>query len=203
MPRTSKPHAAMPLVAALEVLRELRHDQIVISSMGTAREWIHLSHHPFDLNYVPSAMGQAPILGLGLALAQPARQVIALCGDGSLLMNLGCLVTIAAAGASNLAVILFDNGVYEVTGRQRTAASAQLESGRRVDWLGLARSAGIAQVAEFAELDDWRSSAVAILREPGPQFIVLRVEPVEGDASVVSPGPMPARLAAFRAALGV
>ncbi len=89
----------MPLVPALEVLRDLRRDQIVVTTMGSAREWPRLSQHPLDFHYIPSAMGHAPMLGLGLALAQPSREVIAFNGDGCMLMSLGCLVTIAASGA--------------------------------------------------------------------------------------------------------
>ena len=89
----------MPLVAALEVLAGLRRDEVVITTMGAAREWPRLSHHPLDFHYIPSAMGEAPALGLGLALAQPSREVIVLNGDGCMLMNLGALVTIVASGA--------------------------------------------------------------------------------------------------------
>ncbi len=79
----------MPLVAALEVLAGLRRDEIVITTMGAAREWPRLSQHPLDFHYIPSAMGEAPALALGLALALPSREVIVLNGDGCMLMNLG------------------------------------------------------------------------------------------------------------------
>src|SRR5580704_11862629 len=113
----------MPLVPALEVVRDRRRDQIVVTTMGSAREWPRLSQHPLDFHYIPSAMGHAPMLALGLALAQPARETIVLNGDGCTLMSLGCLVTIVASGAKNLTLILLENGVYEVTGGQGTAAA--------------------------------------------------------------------------------
>jgi thiamine pyrophosphate-dependent acetolactate synthase large subunit-like protein len=188
----------MPLVPALEVIRDLRRDQIVISSMGTAREWPRLSRHPLDFHYVPSAMGQAPILGLGLALAQPRRSVIVLCGDGSLLMNLGCLVTIAASGATNLTLILFDNGVYEVTGGQKTAASAGTDL---VDWIAIAKGAGMESAVSFDALEQWRREAAAALALPGPRLIALQVAPVGPDYQLESPGPLAERLAAFQEAL--
>ena len=56
---------AMPLIPAMEVLRDLRKDQIVVTTMGAAREWPKLSTHPLDFHYIPSAMGHAPMLGLG------------------------------------------------------------------------------------------------------------------------------------------
>ncbi|HEV3340751.1 MAG TPA: thiamine pyrophosphate-dependent enzyme, partial [Pirellulales bacterium] len=114
----------MPLLPALEVVASLRREEIVVATMGSAREWPKLSAHALDFHYLPSAMGQAPLLGLGLALAQPSREVIVFNGDGCTLMNLGCLVTIAAGGATNLSLIVLENGIYEVTGGQPTAAGA-------------------------------------------------------------------------------
>lgn len=195
--------ARMSLVAALEVLRDSRRDEIVITSMGSAREWPALPRHPLDLCYVPSAMGQAPLLGLGIALAQPAREVVVCSGDGSLLMNLGCLVTIANAAAQNFTLLLFDNGVYEVTGGQRTAGGMLEATGQgAVDWIGLARASGLDQAWQFDELASWRAHCRASLDQPGPRFIALRVAPSTGDTSLESPGPMAPRLAAFRSAIG-
>ena len=91
------------------------------------------------------------MLALGMALAQPGREVIAFNGDGCMLMSLGCLVTIVASGVRNLTLILLENGVYEVTGGQQTAA-AQVP----VDFAGAARAAGFASVASFADLESWR-----------------------------------------------
>jgi thiamine pyrophosphate-dependent acetolactate synthase large subunit-like protein len=188
----------MPLVAALEVLVPLRREQVVVSTMGSAREWPRLSNHPLDLHYVPSAMGQAPALGLGLALARPAREVLVLNGDGCMLMNLGCLVTIVASGARNLTLFVLDNGIYEVTGGQQTAAAAAPTA---VDYAGFARSAGFASVRSFDALDTWRQGAAELLALPGPRFCVLAVEPV-ADYQLTAPGPLSERLARFQRALG-
>ena len=190
-------HQSMPLVAALEVLRELRTDEVVVTTMGTAREWPRLSSHPLDFHFVPSAMGQAPTLALGLALAQPKRQVLAFNGDGCMLMNLGCLATIAASGAENLTLIVFDNGIYEVTGGQKTAAAAA-----QVNYAAVGRASGIASVAVFDDLETWRREASAVLTLPGPRLIVLKVQPVGDNYHLEPPGPIQPRLASFRAALG-
>ena len=197
MESATKPR--MPLVPALEVLARLRREEIVVTTMGAAREWPRLSSHPLDLHYIPSAMGQAPALGLGLALAQPQREVIVLNGDGCLLINLGCLVTIAASGAKNLALFVLDNGIYEVTGGQRTAAATVPHA--KVDFAGLARAAGFASVWEFGDLTEWQRAAPEVLSQPGPRFLSLAVEPVGTDYQLVSPGPMAARLARFQQAL--
>ena len=128
---------------------------------------------------------------LGLALAQPEREVIAFNGDGCMLMSLGCLVTIVASGAKNLTLIVLENGVYEVTGGQHTAGDAA-----HVDFIGMARAAGFTSSARFTDLEDWRARAAEALAIPGPRFIVLEVARV-ADHELVSPGPMQPRLARF------
>jgi sulfopyruvate decarboxylase subunit beta len=196
MTQESKPR--MPFVPALEVLLPLRGDCIVVTTMGAAREWPRLSQHPLDLHYIPSAMGAAPALGLGLALAQPGREVMVLNGDGAMLMNIGSLVTIVASGATNLTLIVFDNGVYEVTGGQQTAASAARHSA--IDLAGMARAAGFTSVRAFDDLAIWNREAAAALSLSGPRFFLLSVECVK-DYQLESPGPFRERLATFRAAL--
>src|SRR5580658_11166433 len=113
----------MPLAAALDVLAKRRADEIVVTTMGSAREWPKHSQHALDFQYLPSAMGHAPMLALGLALAQPQREVVCFNGDGCMLMGLGSLVTIAASAARNLTLIVLENGIYEVTGGQPTAGA--------------------------------------------------------------------------------
>jgi thiamine pyrophosphate-dependent acetolactate synthase large subunit-like protein len=132
-----------------------------------------------------------------LALAQPGREVIVFTGDGSLLMNLGCLATIAASQANNLTLILLDNGVYEVTGGQKTAGQVA-----RVDFAGFATSAGIESVAMFDDLVDWHNGAQTVFEMPGPRFIALAVEPVAADYSLNMPGPIRPRIERLRQTLG-
>lgn len=193
----TKQRGAMPLVAALEVVRDCRDDAIVVTTMGTAREWPRLSDHPLDFHYIPSAMGHAPMIGLGLAMAQSEREVIVLNGDGCMLMSLGCLVTICASGVSNLSLFVINNGIYEVTGGQSTAAR---QTG---DFAQMASAAGFPSVATFDDLDDWRARAAATLALPGPRFIVLKVDPVGPEYFLEVPGPISARIARFREALGL
>lgn len=200
----SEPHCTtesrqprMSLVEALRVVADLRQEQIVVSTMGSAREWLRLSRHELDFAYLPSSMGQAPLIALGLALAQPRREVLAFNGDGCMLMNLGALVTIANAGATNLSLIVIENGVYEVTGSQRTCA------GPATDFAGMARAAGFASVAAFHDLTNWRQHAAASLALPGPRCIVLAVAPLSEGYQLPTPEPMPQRITSFMAALGV
>lgn len=196
--------AGMDLRGAMEVLRSHRAPgDVVVTSMGSAREWIAMGPlDPLDFVFVPSSMGQAPSLALGLALAQPARRVFACNGDGSTLMNLGALATISGAAPANLVLLVLDNGVYEVTGAQPTPGSALGRPDRRgVDFAEIARSCGWASVYRFSELEDWRDSAAACLAADGPVFIALEVAPVPGAVGPKSPGPTVERAERFRAAL--
>ena len=182
----------MQLVSSLAVLRDARRDdEIIITTMGTAREWMRLGElHPLDVVLVPSSMGHGTSIGLGLALARPDRRVIVCMGDGSMLMNLGSLVSIVAAGARNIAVLLFDNGVYEVTGQQPTAgAAAARGGGRAMDFVGVAGASGFDSVHRYGSIGSWTRDARRVLDAPGPTFVALDVDPVAGGEAPHSPGP--------------
>jgi sulfopyruvate decarboxylase subunit beta len=168
---------------------------VVITTMCAARDWMTLPQQPLDLVFVPSAMGHATSVGLGLALAQPDRRVIVCNGDGSMLMNLGSLVSIAGAHAPNLVVAVFDNGVYEVTGSQPTPAMGT------VDFAAIARGAGFASVFEFANLESWQTNVQRTLNCPGPTFVWLRVTAAVGVPGPRSPGPAAERARRLREAL--
>jgi thiamine pyrophosphate-dependent acetolactate synthase large subunit-like protein len=193
----------MSIVEALKVLHAVRTDQqILLPTMGSAREWMTISQHPLDFPYAPSSMGQAPTLGLGLALAQPDKQVIVGNGDGCMLMNLGCLVTITAAAPRNYVLIVFDNGVYEVTGQQATAATPAVRAGNHgIDWVKIARGCGFQQAFEFGELAAWKAHIAEVLGVAGPTFVALRVAPVPGGAVPKSPGKPTERAIAFARAV--
>jgi sulfopyruvate decarboxylase subunit beta len=192
----------MTLVEALEVLHAVRQGEVVVTTMGNAREWQKLGKDPLDLIYVPSSMGQGTSLALGIALAQPSRKVVVCNGDGSMLMNLGSLVTISAQAPANLTVIVFDNGVYEVTGAQPTAADPALRpSSAPVDFAALARAAGFTRVYAFDAVEPWRKAVGEIVRGSGPSFVQLRVEPMPDAGLPAFPGPAPERAKALRAEL--
>jgi sulfopyruvate decarboxylase subunit beta len=180
---------------ALAVLAARRGDRVVVSTMGSVGLWPGLSDTPLDFAYLPSSMGQGVPLGLGLALAT-GRGVVALTGDGSLLMNLGCLVTVAAHPAP-LTVVLIDNGLYEVTGGQSVAGAG------RTDFAGLARAAGINRVYSFGDLDGWSAGIEEVLAGPGPAFVWLKVESEYGKKTPTAPRPMSEQIARLRVALSV
>ena len=164
----------MNLVDALTALNQFSNQAVVISTMGAAREWPRISNHPLDLVYVPSSMGQAPALGLGLALACPEQRVIIINGDGCMLMNLGTLVTISAEAPSNFVLVVIENGVYEVTGRQPTAANPSIRPvDSQVDMVEMARAAGFKNAHRYCDLETWKTESESVLQEEGPVFICL------------------------------
>src|SRR5258706_4271380 len=108
---------AMKPEDVLRVIAAARGDAICIPTMTTAPAWREIA--PDDLSITCQGfMGGASTLGLGLALARPERRVIVFDGDGSLLMQLGSLATIAGARARNLVHLLFKNGVDHTSGAQ-------------------------------------------------------------------------------------
>jgi thiamine pyrophosphate-dependent acetolactate synthase large subunit-like protein len=185
---------AMSHREALEVLVAHRGQRIVVTTMTACGLWPSLSDTPLDFAYIPSSMGQAPPLGLGLALAQPERGVIVINGDGCTLMNLGSLVTLAGNPA-NIYLLIMDNGLYEVTGGQ------ELVGAGHTDFAGLARAAGIQRVYTFSTLSDWKAGAAQVLSGPGPVVSWLKVEGRLGQKTPKAPRPMAEQIERLRAAL--
>ncbi len=187
----------IPVVQALQVLADLvANDQIVVTNQGSSRIWPKLRRRPLDFHYNPSTMSGAIPLALGLALAQPQHEVVAVSGDGSLLMSLGSLVTVVGSGATNLTIVLLDNGLYEVTGGQETPAARSA-----VDYAGLARAAGFPSAVEFRDLGHWQSQAAEALSLPGPRFIRLVVSTAPPDSLTSSTPPLAEQLAGLKQAL--
>ena len=156
----------------LKVLARHRKGEIVVAVYKAAQEWIHIS--PGDLNYTfTGAMGQGSSHALGIALGRPDKKVVVLDGDGSLLMNLGSLVTIAKAAPKNLIHCVCENGTYETNG------AVQIPNAGTVSFAGIARAAGYPKTYEFANLADWERELDKILKEDGPILVDLKVEPGE------------------------
>lgn len=184
----------MPVREAIQVLAEVRgDDQVVITNQGSARIWPLIDRHPLDFHYNPSNMGGAVPFALGLALARAPREVLVLTGDGSLLMSLGCLVTVVASGATNLSVIVLDNGTYEVTGGQKTPATEV-----DVDFAEMARAARFHTVAQYGSASKWRSDAAGVLSATGPRFLWLLVDAAQPDDLTSPPIPMQEQIERLR-----
>lgn len=157
----------------IRIIAAHRGDAVIVATYQAAFDLMRISANP--LNYLSiGAMGLASSHGLGLALGCPARKIIVLDGDGSLLMNLGSLVTIAGAAPPNLLHFVCENGCYEANG------SHPLPSGA-ISFAGMARAAGITEVFEFDDLATLQSDLPSVLDRAGPVFVTLKVVP--GDPS--------------------
>lgn len=159
--------------AAVAALLAERGDMLVVSGLGsTTYDLFAAGDHPANF-YLWGAMGGAAMIGLGLALAQPARRVLVVTGDGEQLMGLGALATIGVGGgnarATNLAVVVIDNGHYAETGMQRS------HTGYGVDLCAVARGCGFAQTFEADELAAIEPMRRALQQPGGPLFGVIRV----------------------------
>lgn len=181
----------------MECLRSLaRHvtDEIVVATYSTGTDWLDLTPDR-PLNYFSfGAMGLASSHGLGLALGRPDKRVIVLDGDGSLCMNLGTLITIAAVAPKNFIHFVGHNGTYEANGGHPIP-------NQTVDFAGIARSAGIAKAYSIASLSDFDARIGGLLKEQGPVFVDLLIEQGPLSARDYSDMYSSARRAAFRAAL--
>ena len=154
---------------ALEMLAENRTNEVVITTMSTARTWPAISSRP-ELDYpLRGCMGKASSLGLGIALARPDVRVVCLDGDGSLLMNLGSLCTIATLQPRNFALVVWDNEVHMTTGGQPTATA------HRSSFAGMARGAGIETVLEPGDETALGRAYDRILSEDGPFVVPVKI----------------------------
>jgi sulfopyruvate decarboxylase subunit beta len=154
------------LAAIYEDLR----DVAVVTIMGaTASELYALGHRP-NFFYLEHAMGLASSMGLGIALAQPRRRVVVLDGDGSVLMNLGGLTTLARYAPPNLVHVIFDNESLLSVGGFPTATSTGS------DLEAIARAAGIGSVQAPADVPSFAAALRAALRAEALGCIVTKVE---------------------------
>ena len=135
-----------------------RKDLLVIAGLGSTA-WDITAAGDSPLNFPAwGAMGQAAMIGLGLALAQPRRRVLVITGDGEMLMGLGSLATIGVQQPRNLGIVVIDNESYGETGMQPTHTASG------VDLAGVAKACGL-KVCSYDK----------VLQEPGPAFAVAKV----------------------------
>jgi phosphonopyruvate decarboxylase len=150
----------------LRLIAATRGDAIVVPTMTTAPAWRTIA--PGDLSVTcVGFMGGASSLGLGMALARPERRVLVLDGDGSLLMQLGSLATVAGAAPRNLVHFLFKNGVYHTSGAQG------IPGGLSVDFVMMAKGAGYRLAVVIDDLGDFERRLPELLWAEGPVFVEL------------------------------
>lgn len=157
---------------ALEAIYPELERRIVVTIMGAVAAELYTLGHRHNFFYLEHAMGLASSMGLGIALALPDQQVVVLDGDGSLLMNLGTLSTLARYKPGNLLHIVFDNESLLSVGGFPTATSTG------TDLAGIARAAGVPRVAQADTSADLKAAVQAALASNTLTTIVSKVEAV-------------------------
>lgn len=150
----------------LRAIAAARGDAICVPTMTTAPAWRTLAPDDLSVSCV-GFMGGASAIGLGLAMARPDRRVIVLDGDGSLLMQLGSLATIAGVRPRNLSHLLFKNAVYHTSGAQ------EIPGGEGVDFVLIAKGAGYRDAWAVDDIAAFRTCLPRIMGDEGPIFVQL------------------------------
>jgi thiamine pyrophosphate-dependent acetolactate synthase large subunit-like protein len=152
----------------------LTREEAVIGGIGNSNFDLWASGQRAQNFYMLGSMGLAIPIALGVAIAQPRRHVVALEGDGSLLMQLGCLATVAMRAPKNLTIVVWDNGLYQITGGQPTASASA------ADLVAIARGTGVAKSAWAADEDEFERLFAAALKNGGPSLIAARIDDKPG-----------------------
>ncbi|WFU22459.1 thiamine pyrophosphate-dependent enzyme [Bradyrhizobium sp. CB1717] len=156
------------------LIAKLKHEEAVIGGIGNTNFDLWAAGHRPQNFYMLGSMGLAFPIALGVALAQPERRVFALEGDGSLLMQLGALSTIAALKPQNLIMIVMDNGIYQITGAQPTPAASV------ADIVGIATASGLVRSSWAADEEDFERLVDEAMSASEPSLIAVRIDDKPG-----------------------
>ena len=149
---------------------QLKREEAVIGGIGNANFDLWAAGQRPQNFYMLGSMGLTIPIALGVAIAQPQRHVVALEGDGSLLMQLGCLATVATLKPKNLTMVLWDNGIYQITGNQPTPGAG------RTDFVAIARGMGLPNRNWAADEEDFDRLFAAALKADTPTLIAARID---------------------------
>lgn len=168
------------MVSRYELLTKLSaiipDDMLVVACIGnTSGFWGQLRQQETDLFHI--TMGMCTPAALGLALALPNRKVVALDGDGNLLLNLGSLGTVANQNPSNLTIIVFDNGNY--LGSHKKEPGMPTATGGKLNLEGVAKASGIASACTVNSVEEFQKNVQAALSKKGPHFIAAKIEALD------------------------
>ncbi len=152
------------------LVAKLKSEEAVVGGIGNTNFDLWAAGHRPQNFYMLGSMGLAFPIALGVALAQPERHVFALEGDGSLLMQLGSLTTIATLAPKNLTMVVMDNGIYQITGAQPTPAAAVS------DIVAIAVASGLHNSSWAADEDDFERLIDQSLSTSGPSLIGARID---------------------------
>jgi thiamine pyrophosphate-dependent acetolactate synthase large subunit-like protein len=155
--------------AAINKILEHRSDALVVTGLGSSCYDVGAAGDHANTFYLWGGMGAAAMMGLGLALAQPKRQVLVITGDGEMLMGLGALATIGTQGPRNLSIIVIDNELYSETGMQPTHTS------RGVDLAGMAKAAKFPRTGTIHTESQLKTWVPKLYARSGPAFVAIKV----------------------------
>ncbi len=155
--------------AVARLLRE-RGNLLVVTGLGSATYDVAAAGDDPRNFYLWGAMGGTAALALGLAQAQPDRPVLAITGDGDMLMGIGALATIGAARPKNLSVVVLDNERYGETGAQLTATA------HGVDLSGIARASGLDAMDDIRDMNAVGTLAGRLQRMEGPLYATIKID---------------------------
>jgi len=167
---TTNAHRMYRFDLTRRLVARLTNAEAVIGGIGHSNFDLWSAGHRPQNFYMLGSMGLAIPIALGVALAQPKRKTFALEGDGSLLMQLGCLSTVATLAPTNLAILILDNGSYQITGGQPTPAAGG------ADYVAIARASGIASAAWARDEEDFERLVQHCLETDGPHVIGLKLD---------------------------
>jgi thiamine pyrophosphate-dependent acetolactate synthase large subunit-like protein len=156
------------------LVARLKNEEAVVGGIGNTNFDLWAAGHRPQNFYMLGSMGLAFPIALGVALAQPNRRVFALEGDGSLLMQLGCLSTIAMLKPKNLTMVVMDNGIYQITGAQPTPAAAT------TDLIAVAIGCGLTNSTWAADEEDFERLIDQSLTSSEPGLIGVRIDDKPG-----------------------
>ena len=162
----------MKRLDALRAIYSFLEDRVVVTIMGAVAAELQSIGHRANFFYLQHAMGLASSMGLGIALTRPDRQVIVLDGDGSVLMNLGGLTTLARYRPRNLVHVVFDNESLLSVGGFPTATSTG------TDLAAIAAAAGVRRTATARTLDEFRGAFDEAIAARDLTTIVAKVDAV-------------------------
>lgn len=160
--------------AMATLMADRKDDLLVVPGLGSTTYDLAAAGDNDRNFYLWGAMGGAAMIGLGLALAQPDKRVAVITGDGEMLMGMGALATIGIQQPGNLAVIVFDNGVYGETGMQPSHTH-----GGGVDLLAVAKGCGIATCLDVRQEAELADLAARLKSLSGPLFARVAIEASE------------------------
>lgn len=163
---------------AIQDIMEQIDEELIICNIGfPSRELYEIDDRSKNF-YMIGSMGLASSIGLGLALSRPSKDVVVIDGDGSLLMNMGSLVTVFANNPSNLTWIVIDNGAYGSTGNQDTYA-------QKIDLVEIAKSVGFKNSHDFNDVN-----LKDMIRSEDASFIVYKTEAGNSKAPIIDIDPI-------------